>query len=199
MIRLIMFGSALMLVLALPSSVLAATKHPLKDQSVPGGIGATRASFDLTYGAPTADVFDDLSKKLHTDDATYSFNSSGALLGIDVEFVVNKDNKERASDRAYDMIITAPSGSSWSLVDASLVADLVLPKDAKPTSALAPVPNIATENFDWEEQTFTSAFLGKVIPAKNWYLNDQVGLITVSLSPDFPGEYSQLTIGTDVN
>ena len=187
-----------LLALAMIGPTSAAAKHTLKDLSVPGGIGATRASFDVTYGAPTADVFDDISKKMHTDNATYDVpNSEG--MSLDVLFVVNKDNKERGSDRAYDMIISAPTGQYWSLVDANIVADLVLPKDAKATSDLAPVPDIATATFDWEEQTFTSSFLGKVIPDKRWYLNEQVGLITVSLSPDYPGEYSQVNIGTEVN
>jgi hypothetical protein len=193
----ILLASAL-LALSSGSTAFAATKHPLKDVSVPGGIGATRASFDLTYGAPTADIFGSIEKQLHTDDANYAVPKSQGMT-IDVEFVVNKDNKERGSDRAFDIIVSAPDGKSWSLVDANIVVDLLLPKDAKATSDLAPVAGVATASYDWEEQTFTSAFVAKVIPGKNWYLNEQVGLITVSLQPDAPGVYTQINVGTDVN
>jgi hypothetical protein len=176
---------------------LAATKHPLKDLSVPGGIGATRASFDLLYGAPVSDTFGDIEKQFHSDNAHYLYVKNG--ITMDVLFVVNKDNKERAGDRAYDFIMVSAPGKAWSLVDAGIIAGLLLPKDAKATSDLAPVPGVATAEFDWEEQTFTSAFVAKVIPGKTWYLNDQVGLITVSLQPDAPGVYTQINVGTDVN
>lgn len=168
----------------------------IKDLSAPGGIGATRASFDLTYGAPTSDTFDDLNKQQHTDEALYDVpNSEGVT--VDVLFVVNKDNKERGGDRAYDLIISAPSGSWWSLVDANIIADVVLPKDSKPEGDLAPVPDVATASFDWEEQSFKSSFMAKVVPDKRWYFNEVVGEITVSLQPSYPGQYNQIQVSTD--
>ena len=181
-----------------PVPVAAAKTTASKDLSVPGGIGAARAGFDPTDGAPTTDVFDDVSRKMHTDDATHDVPHSEGR-SLDVLFVVNKDDKERGGDRAYDMIITAPAGRHRSPVDATIVAGFVLPNDAKATGDLAPVPNVATPSFDREEQTFTSPFVAKDIPDTHRCLNGQAGLITVSRQPGNPGGHTQLNVCTEVN
>jgi hypothetical protein len=175
-----------------PQATLAKTMQP----SAAGGLGNTRADFEKTYGKPTSDPFDDISKAIHSDMAI--FHNKADNTDLSVAFSVNKDNVRRSTDRAFDILIQVPSKLSWSLDQAVAAAAKLLPKDAVALGALAPVQASVKLASDWEEQAFTSKALSKAIPDLTWWtFNDDQTQFGISIMQDASGSYSQIIVATD--
>jgi hypothetical protein len=197
-------AAALMLVVSVvgclaPVASAKTPKHAPAQVSAPGGLGNTRADFERFYGKPAVDTFDDLAKSLHADDAEFHIKSSGVVLLV--EFLVNKDNVLRSTDRAFDIAVQAPPDRPWTLIEADAVAAYLLPKDAKSLGDLAPAQTTPPQTtIIWEQQFYSSSSLAKAIPDKTWWTSDdKIGDFGVSLNLDSNGSWSSVTIGTDVN